>query len=300
MKTLMAAILLGAAFGHVMRMAQGGKCRMLWVGAVNYISACVMSVIAWRLAFRVPLGAHEVAYGIVGGASWAMSYLLLDVGIRLAGVSITQCVGWLGIAVPVPLSALFFGEALNGSQYAGLAAMVVALFLLAPGETSNVRQKSRWAVPALLGVFASEGVICMAMKGFEVSLKSHGAELQDVDSRIPGLLIFLFGAAGTGLLAIGILRRIRPAGRDVGYGIGLGATAFLGNLAFMRAVNRIPAPVMFPGYWAGVIVVTGIASMLLWRERYRFRAWLGMFAALLTMIFVSVDVFGLLRNALAR
>jgi len=296
--SLIVSVLLAAAFGHIMRLAQERRCRMAWVGALNYLTACVPSIITWRMLVGTPLGPQEIIFGVMGGASWATAYLLMDVAIRLAGVSITQCVGWLGVTVPVALSALFFGETPNASQYAGLGMMVVAMLLLTPGTTSNVTRRSPWKVPALLGVFTCEGMINMAMKGFEVSVKSGGATAGEVDARISGLLIFMFATAAAGVLVAALARRERPRRREVIHGTALGLTAFLANFAFLRALNRFPAPIVFPGFWSGVILVTGVAAMLIWGERYTRRAWLGVFAALLTMILVSVDVFALFRSLL--
>jgi len=46
----------------------------------------------------------------------------------------------------------------------------------------------------------------------------------------------------------------------------------------------------------GAIIVTSVGAMVLWRERYNRRAIAGMILALLTMIFISVDVVALLRG----
>ena len=290
MLTLPAAIILAVAFGHVMRHAQERKNAMVCVAAVGYLTACAFSIGAWVLVSGSPIGRPEIAFGLIGGLAWFVAYLLMDTSIRLAGLSITQCVGWLGVVVPVPAAAIFFGETPNTSQYMGLGLMLFALILLTPGESSNVTRKSKWKAPALLGVFACEGVVGMAFKGFDVSLKSSGCIQAEVDARCPGFLIFTFAAAGIPMLILAAARNRKPSRSDVGHGLALSVVAFSANYAFIAAVNRLAVPVMFPAYWAGVLLLASISAAVIWKERYKLRIWAGMAIALMTLIFVSIDV----------
>lgn len=268
---------------------------MVWVGAVNYFAACLMSVVAWLVVFGAGMGWEDVIYGSAGGATWFVAYLLLNASIRLAGVSIAQCVGWLGVVVPVAASIFLWREMPNASQYVGLALMVVALVLLAPGKTSNVAVKSDWKVPVLLGLFAAEGVINVVIKGFTESLKSQGLSQLDADARFAGALIFMFGVAGLGMLCLGVFKERKPLRGNLPHGLVLGITSFVANYAFIMAVARLHGPVVFPCFWAGTILCTSVAAMVLWKERYSVRAVLGMVVALVTMIFINVNVIAWLR-----
>ena len=292
MLSLILAVLLAAGLAHVMRHAQGRGRDMAWVGAVNYFVAAALSLAVWRIAFRTPLGRPEVVYGCLGGVTWFCAYLLLNASIRLAGVSITQCVGWLGVAVPVAVSAFLWNEAPDRSQYAGLAFMAVALGLLTPGKTSNVARKSRWKVPALLGLLAAEGVINVVMKAFCEALKARGLSPAQADERIPCALIFMFAVAGAGVLIVALVRSPGAWKASVPHGVALGVCSFAANLTFIMAISRLSGPIVFPTYWAGTILVTATASMLLWKERYPPRVFIGMALAAVGMVFVNVNLLG--------
>lgn len=296
MFALITSIVLAVAFGHVMRHAQERKCGMVGVAAVSYPVACVLSVCTWTMIFRSPIGWQEIVFGVIGGLAWFAAYLLMDLAIRLAGLGITQCVGWLGVVVPVPVAALFFGEIPSASQYIGMGLMALALALLTPGKTSNITRRSKWKVPALLGIFACEGLINLSIKGFAVSLRSGGLTPAQVDARSSGLLIFLFGATGLAMLILAMLRGKKPSTGDTVHGLLLGAVAFAANYAFIAAVNRLPAAMMYPAFWAGMLPLASITAIVIWKERYKIRAWAGIAAALLTMMFVSVDVVAWLRG----
>ena len=82
----------------------------------------------------------------------------------------------------------------------------------------------------------------------------------------------------------------------MGHGVVLGLVAVLANYALVVAVGRLDGFVVFPVFWAGTLLVVSIIAMALWRERYNVRAVVGMIVALLTVIFISVDVVALLRG----
>lgn len=296
MFALITSIFFAVAFCHVMRHAQERKCSMVGVASVSYPAACVLSVCAWAVIFRSTIGWQELVFGVMGGLAWFSAYLLMDLSIRLAGLSITQCVGWLGVVVPIIVAAVFFDEIPNTSQYIGMGLMALALGLLTPGKTSNVTRRSKWKVPALLGIFVCEGLLNMSVKGFEVSLKSAGLTHAQVDARGSGLLVILFGAAGLAMLILAMFRRQKPSLSDALHGLSLGVVAFTANYAFVAAVNRLHAAMLFPAYWAGVLLLGSTSAIIFWKERYPVRAWTGMAVALLTMIFVSVDVVAWLRG----
>lgn len=287
MTPLIISVFFAASYSHVMRHGQERKCRMVWVGGINYAVACAVAVVIWVFLPGTELGWQELVFGVIGGAAWFAGYLLLNASIRLAGVTIAQCVGWLGVAVPVAASILFWREIPNTSQYAGLALMVVALFLLAPGQTSNVTRRSKWKVPALLGLFAVEGVINVVMKAFVETTS---------EARTPGLLVFMFAVAGLGNVVLAVRQGRGVSRSDVGHGAVLGLVAVAANYAFVVAIGRLEGPVVFPAFWAGTVLVTSVGAIVLWRERYNLRALAGMIVALLTAIFISVDVVALLRG----
>ena len=289
---LVVAILLAAAVAHVMRHAQERRRDMAWVGAINYFAAAALSVIAWKWVFRTPIGRPEVIYGCIGGLTWLCAYLLLNASIRLAGVSITQCVGWMGVAVPVVVAAFVWRETPNRSQYLGLALMPVAVALLAPGRTSNVARKSRWRVPALLALLAAEGVISVTMKALSEALKAEGITRTAADQRVAGALIFMFFVAGAGMLIVALAHAPRAWKPSVAHGLVLGAVSFAANYAFILAVARLSGPVIFPSYWAGTILASATTSMLLWKERYAPRAFVGMLVAAAAMVFINVKLIG--------
>jgi len=103
------------------------------------------------------------------------------------------------------------------------------------------------------------------------------------------LLLCMFGSAAIGMALVAAAGRAGPALGEVGHGALLGTVAILANLAFLGAMRRLPAPVMFPSFWAGSVVLTAVTSMALWSERYRPRAIAGMAVAVLAMVLLHLE-----------
>lgn len=251
---------------------------MAWTGAVSYAVAAAVAVL-WLAARSVPIGWREVGYGAVGGLAWVGAYLSFNLGIRLAGVSITQCVAWLAVTVPVAAGILIWGETPTWRQSVGLALVVVALGLLVLEQPKGRSEPSRWRLPALVAAFLAEGANTLAMKAYTRS--APGAD----DS---GLLLCMFVAAAAGMALAAARTEAKPRPGAAVHGTVLGAASVGANLAFMAAMRQLPAPVMFPSFWAGSVVLTAATAMVLWRERYRPRAILGMVLAVASMVLLHL------------
>ena len=76
---------------------------------------------------------------------------------------------------------------------------------------------------------------------------------------------------GTALLltAPRFIRGADPLKECLGWGIVLGTTNLLATYCMIRALARIPGSAAFPTLGLGVIAVTTLASLVVWRERLR-------------------------------
>ena len=277
------SIILGAAYSHVLRHAQGRQRQMAWTGAISYVLATVAMAFLCQVFRPAPCGWREAGYGVVGGLAWVATYLFFNLGIRLAGVSITQCVTWLAVTVPVVAGMAVWGETPTSLQSAGLALVLLALALLLAEQPRDNPTPSRWRVPVLAAAFLAEGANSLAMKAYTKSAPG-------VDDG--GVLLWMFGAAAVGMVATAGLTEARPSRGDLAHGTVLAAVITVANLAFMTAMRQLPAPIMFPSFWAGSVVLTAVAAMWLWHERYRARAWAGMGLALLAMVLLHLRQVG--------
>lgn len=278
MTWLLLCVISGAAFGHTMRSAQVRHCNMSWVGAWNYLAAAAACWVWWALQPDSHLSWEAALLGTFSGVGFVASFFLMNSAIRSAGVGVTQSVQWLGVILPIAASILIWHEIPGAVQALGLILALVALPLLACGHGSLDTAKSRWKLLFLTGLFLLEGAVSLAMKLYsrEVPPGSESA-----------FLCFLFSAAALGNVALA-LRRERSRLGDIAHGLGMGFANVLCNFTFLRALAFLPGTVVFPTVSAGSIVLTATVGAILWQERYRGRALVGLILAAISLILINL------------
>jgi drug/metabolite transporter (DMT)-like permease len=170
-----------------------------------------------------------------------------------------------------------------------MGAAVAALVLLSGGRTVALELKSRGSglsaqevgrrvSPLLLLLFVVPGISGIAMKAFHEA--APAAEL-------PGFMVVLFGTAAAGG-ALGILVRREPLRRA---DLALGAAIGLPNAAqlefLLRALETVPAIIVFPVSGALTLVLNAVVSLLWWGERLDRPTALGLVLALVATVLLN-------------
>ena len=283
----MISIVSCVAFAHIIRYGQERKRKMIWLGAFNYATAAAASAILWSFQKGAPLVWQRAVFGMVAGVGIVCAYLLLTASIRMVGVGISQCAGWMAVAVPVAASVFIWNEPVNIPQGLGLLLVMVSLVLLSMGQGGNVGAKSKWKVAALAGLFCAEGVINIAMKAFEESMKAKGQIVSGGGDG--GFLLFMFGVAAAGNLIIAMKKEARPERKDMAHGGVLGMVNFVANFTLLQAIALMAGPRVFPTFAVGTVLLTASVSMLLWKERYGRKAMAGMALAAMAILLLSIE-----------
>lgn len=279
MEALIVYIVTVAAWAHVMRFGQSTRRNINWVGAINFATALALSGGWWIMRPDAHLGWQEPVYGMIAGATGCAGYFLFNSGLRLAGVAITQSMGRLSVAVPVAAAIVIWGEIPGAMRAIGLALALTSVPLLAQGDALRNAEKSARKVPILLMHFVAMGVMGVAFKAYRESVPEGAG---------PVFLTFTYGVAAVCSVGIAAARSGRPDKRDIVTGLVLGAINLGSKFALMVALVALPAIVVFPVSTTGILILSTAAAMILWQERYRARAILGLVLALLALILISL------------
>ena len=111
------------------------------------------------------------------------------------------------------------------------------------------------------------GLLLFAVYGmtdFMFKVQAELASLADPS----GFMIIIFGSA---LILTGsqLLKAPLPSGPCLFWGVVFGTTNVLATYFWIRALAHLPGSVAFPTLGLGVIALTTMASLLVWRERLR-------------------------------
>jgi drug/metabolite transporter (DMT)-like permease len=265
-------------FAQLLRLGQEKRPQTLGVITVNYLVATLASLVLalfHRRAYYLP---PTLGLGALGGVAYIVSILLFMPAMRRSGVSVAVAVLQLAILCPVAYAMLAFGEMPSRAQWVGMAAAVAALVLLSMGRALPRERKAIRFSPLLLLLFFVTGISGIAMKAFH-----EYSPAQD----LPGFMAVLFGTATLGGALVMVVRRepLRRADLALGAAVGLPNAAQLEFL--LRAMETVPAIIVFPVSSALSLVLNAVAALLWWGERLDRPTTLGLALALAATVLLN-------------
>ncbi|MEO0557121.1 MAG: EamA family transporter [Bacteroidota bacterium] len=235
---------------------------------VNYAAALVLAV-ALQGAQPIsgvtgPLLLLSVGQGILFiGGFWVFS-----LAIRRAGMGLAAGVMRLSVVIPVLASWAIWSERPSVMQGVGLALGGLAFFLVArPGSPArrNAEASSRavWTTGVLGLLFLAGGAVDLLNKVFAV-------RFSDTVSTST-FLLFVFGVAFAMGVVLMVVRGMQtgewPRGAVLGWGAVVGVVNYASADLFLRAVDALPAPFVFPANSIAVMLGAALVGWVVWQER---------------------------------
>jgi drug/metabolite transporter (DMT)-like permease len=275
---LATSIICMTGFLNAVRWGQARGARFATLAVFNYITAFSMfllTAIFEHLRPQMPVALHGITIGLLYGTS----FFLILYGMENFGVAKTTTVANLSQVIPVCASIVLWGERPSLLVIIGIitSAAAIPLILLPAGRREPA--KSRIAVLGMIGLFVAQGLAYTVLKSYEQL---------NIPQQRPILLVFLFGTAATLTASVAILGRNPVRLVDISSGMLVGLFNGLNNFSLAAALSVAAATIVFPTFTAGTIILTTIASMIIWRERYTPRAWAGLALAVASVILINL------------
>ena len=264
MLALVLSTVFSAAFGLLIRTAQGLGANLTAVGAVNYLTAAIVNLAIALIAGSPAPGPLGFAIGVPGGITYATAFFAVYLLTRSHGASVTGAVMRLSSVIPVAASLLLWGERIDAWQAAGAALAMASLPLLsfriapaAAGEAAPAGPKRRgWLVP---GLFAINGMCLLVTRTWQQT---------GITGSDSSFLVVVFGAAALTAWTVWALQRRGIRWLDVACGVAVGASNAVSNLFTVKALHVMPGTVVYPFYSAIGLVIVVAVSRVAWRERF--------------------------------
>jgi drug/metabolite transporter (DMT)-like permease len=275
-----------AAFTLLVRVARHQKFDYLLVGATNYAVAAAVSL-ALLLRSPTPASPAVVLYGIVNGAQYQVTFLLMYAMLSMTGVAVMTSFLRLSVFIPTIASIAIWSEVPSPIQAVGLALTALALPLLgtAASRTAPAKWRSWRPVALIVATMLISGAGLLAAKAF--------SELH-LEAQRPVYLVAAYGTATLlSLLTWPLRPRLErtPSVRGVWPAIGLGMITGLCNIgqlaAFLRGLAVVPGIIAFPVTAAGGLLLVTVFGRIAWNERIAGRAGAGIVLALAAVALVN-------------
>ena len=275
---LLLAIISSALVSVTMRLSAGkvaGNTAML---AVNYMTCLAMAAYhsGWNgEILQAPGLGAAVAMGAVNGFFYLSGFVLLQRSVRENGVVLSSVFMKLGLLVPMTVSVVLFREMPSVIQGIGFCVAVTAIVLI-NWEKGGAGKKVGAGLILLLLTGGAGDAMC---KIFE--------ELGE-----PALSeFFLFCTFGTALVlcfCLVVKKRERIGLREMAYGLLVGIPNFFSAQFLLRALESLPAVIVYPSFSVSTILVVTLAGVCFFRERLKVRQWAALGMILLALALLNL------------
>ena len=268
-----------AAIMIAMRLSNGhikGRFGML---AVNYFICAVFSWINMGFGSFVPTGdraAVAVTLGLINGFVYITALSLSQYNIPINGVVLSTVTSRLGgLIVPLAVAILLLGELPRPVQVVGAVIALVSVVVL----NYDKERMSAGSVLPLVALFVADGSAVAMSKVFNnLGNPAHSANF----------LLGTFGVACLLCILVALVRREKFGSQELLYGTMVGVPNFFAARFLLRALETIPAIIVYPTRCVGGIAIVALFGVLYFGERLRRHQWYAMAAITVAIVLLNL------------
>jgi len=255
------AVIFSSGVAMTMKVANSNGLTLGQFLAVNYI-VCLLALLAWS-SWQSPIRNSTFIWslGIFVGVMYVLSLLLFNQAITIAGLALSTTLMRLSSALPTLGSLVLFSEQANLYQILGLI-LAFSCLPLASKEPLRFGQAGKDIWKGMLW-----GMLLFAVYGLTDFTFKIQAEIEPLTNPSS----FMATIFGTALLLTlpQLFKGPRPTKQCLFWGVVLGITNVLTTYLWIRTLTYLPGSVAYPSLGLGVIALTTLASLLIWREKLR-------------------------------
>ncbi|MCK4538707.1 MAG: EamA family transporter [Candidatus Krumholzibacteria bacterium] len=256
---LLPAAVCSITIAAILKINEGaGGSRLVMMGG-NYIVASFIALLMLR-GNPGPFDRVTLGIGVLTGADYVISFLVLMAGIGKGPLALPVTVMRLSVVVPVVASIFLWNETPGLTRYGGIALGLAAIVFFGLGVAGHGRKKraTRGFWLLLAAIFISTGLASILLKTFrEVS----------PDVRRLAFTWLLFSSAGILTWLIILLKRIRVDWKTFRLGMFLGLPNLFSTVFTLKALENIPASIVFPFINVTVIFGATLLGLFVWKEK---------------------------------
>jgi drug/metabolite transporter (DMT)-like permease len=263
------------------------RVNVFWAIPINYLM-CVFVGGIWG---RQPLDFANLAaqrwlwLAAVQGVILAVNFFLLAYTAQRAGVSVAALASRLSVAIPSILAFLVYQDSLSIVKLLGLAAALLSLYLCTVSTAANAsarRFASRF-LPVL--VFLTFGCYFVVIK----YAQAHYLDESSYHPYVMSAFLFAFLTSLAICLARGVLVLTQFGSVHVLGGLLLGVVNYFAVYALVKALalEGWQSSQLLPIYSVGVIAVSSLLAVLIFRESLSRQKTIGLAVGVLAVVLLN-------------
>lgn len=252
-----------------------------------FYTIVAVSYIAIKTSFNYHR--YSIIFGLIFGLVFVSTMFFYMKGMETGPLSYTSLLYSLGLIIPVICGLLFWGEKIGLLQSTGLLLLLAAFYLgssTAPAEGVKKGINLKWFAFTFTA-FLGNGFLMTITKTHQVLLPGKqvmeflfiGFATAAVASIIPAVIMLLFRKQD--------LHHLKNR-NFVLIVIATGITTAVGNMIMFILAGRMDGVILFPAVNGGVVILSAIASLLLFKEKLGRKGYMGLAAGMAALIMLSL------------
>jgi drug/metabolite transporter (DMT)-like permease len=254
--------------------------------AVNYLICALLG--AAYAGFR-PVMPEQAGFsmtvwlGVISGILYLAGFVLVQYNTRKNGIVLTSFFMKLGLLVPLALSLLLFHERPGLLQIIGLLVVLVSIRFFS-GNQNMDESAADVSLLLLLAVLFTNGMSDSMAKIYS----TYGVLNEE-----PVYFFVLFLVASLVTLCLLVHERNTNGNklslRDLAAGILVGIPNYFSSVLLLKALNGIPAFIVYPVFSSGTILIVTLISSLFFHEKLNRRQLIGLVLILISIVFLNLS-----------
>ena len=255
---------------------------------VNYFTAGTLSlIVAHNNDIKINL--PEIIYStyiipsLIIGFLFIVTFNLLAFGTQKIGIAISTVANKMSMIIPVIIGISLFSEKLGMFKLIGIALAISAIYMTS--TKSGKLSFDKKFLPIILLIFFGQGMADGTLSW------AQKFSINDENTPLFFASVFLIaGILGSVFLIYETIKNgFKLEFKNLIWGIGLGIPNYLTLHFFVRSLQSpiFESSQVFPIVNMGVIVLTALAGILLFREKLSFFNWGGILVAVLAISLIT-------------
>ncbi len=249
---------------------------------INYLVASLFGILILGSEFQYNLIIEKewLVYACIMGLTFIGTFVLFALSSQKAGVAITAVFSKMSVVIPVIAGVFLYSESLNLLKILGIVSTFAAFILI---FYKKEKSKIQWAVIFLpITIFFANGIIDSTLKYIEFNF-IHGD--YTLFLTITFLVSFVMGFI---ISLTKYLRNKKPFTiQTIIGGSVLGLLNFSTTYFLFVAMTQFQSNVLFPVQNVGIVMISALFGLILFREKLSKTNWIGIFISILAILLIA-------------
>lgn len=277
---IIASILCSSVLFLLFKFFDRFKTDLFSVVVFNYLFASLTGLLIFQPSLQNIINCSRcLTFSMITGGLFISLFVLISYVTVKQGASISVIASKMALLIPILLSIIIYDEALSASLITGIIISIPALFLTAKKENNTIKNYL-WPIVLFLG----SGLLDFCLKVGQKQILDQWSE-QELTS-ITFLSSFICG-----LLYGSISGKLKWSKKVILFGVLLGVPNFFSIFFLFNALSAFPndAAIIFPLNNIGIILITSLFALLLFKEKISKTNFLGILLCIVAIVLISIN-----------